>query len=365
MHRIAAQYLFTGKAMIPRGVVTLDDTGLVLAIEQLADTETCSTEFYNGILTPGFVNAHCHLELSHYRDLLPMWRGEGLDKFIHIMKDWYLCTRLDENMYMLMQQADDEMYDEGIVAVGDICNTNYSFSLKTKSRLYYHSFVEMLGLDEKRVQGIIEGIGEVYDDALSLGLSASITPHALYSMNPALLDYAVDAANKSRILSLHYKEGENERNSSLVPFLNRLSRNTRLLLIHNTFVSNTDIEAVNDATEKAVWVLCPNSNDYISRSLPPAELLYRKGQRVAFGTDSLASNTLLSILDEMITLSQHFPQIPLEALLEWATLGGATALNKTDKFGLLIPGRRPGLVLIEGIDFTNMKLLTTVKARRI
>ena len=53
MRRIAAQYLFTGEgAMLRRGVVTLDDTGQVIEVGQLTDTETCSTEFYNGILVP-------------------------------------------------------------------------------------------------------------------------------------------------------------------------------------------------------------------------------------------------------------------------------------------------------------------------
>ena len=53
MRRIAAQYLFTGQgAMIRRGVVTFDDTGQVIEVGQLSDTETCSTEFYNGIIIP-------------------------------------------------------------------------------------------------------------------------------------------------------------------------------------------------------------------------------------------------------------------------------------------------------------------------
>ena len=364
MRRIAAQYLFTGKAMIPRGVVTLDDTGKVLAVEQLAETETCSTEFYNGILSPGFVNAHCHLELSHFRGAtLPQ---QGLTHFVNALKDWHKHTMSNgQSMRAAMKQADEDMLSEGIVAVGDICNTNHSFSLKTKSKIFYHSFVEAVGLDEELAQEKIAETEEVWKDALRMGLPASITPHALYSMSPSLLDYAFDAANNSGILSIHYKEGRNESHEGSWHFCERLNRNTRLLLIHNTFISPADVETVNYATGKAVWVLCPRSNQYVNGSLPPVDLLYYKGQRIAIGTDSLASNYWLSILDELKVLSYYFAQIPLEVLLKWATIGGATALNKTDEFGLIIPGRRPGLILIEGVDFFNMKLLSSAEVKRI
>ena len=365
MRRIAAQYLFTGQGpMLRRGVVTIDETGQVLAVGQLADTELCSTEFYNGILAPGFVNAHCHLELSHLRNAIPP--RQGMAHFINNLKDWHKGTASNEQgMRAAMQQADEEMYAEGIAAIGDICNTNHSFNLKLDSRIHYHSFVEAVGLDEELAQEKISETEEVWKEALRKGLPASITPHALYSMSNPLLDYAIDAANNSGILSIHHRESKDERGVSLRRFLDRLNSNTRLLLIHNTFISTADIEEVNCTTEKAVWVLCPNSNLHITGSLPPADILYEKGLQVALGTDSLASNTQLSILEEVKTLSQHFPNIPLEALLEWATFGGAAALNKTDEFGLLTPNRKPGLVLIEGIDFANMRLLPTAKARRV
>jgi len=364
MRCIAAQYLFTGTTMLRHGVVTVDETGQLLAVGQLADTETCSTEFYNGILAPGFVNAHCHVELSHFRGAIPP--KKGMTHFIESLKDWNKRTVPNEqSMHAAMQQIDNEMHDEGIVAVGDICNTTHSFNLKARSQIFYHSFVEAVGLAEELAQEKMTETGEVWKEALRMRLPTSITPHALYSMSPTLLNYAVDAAKKSGILSIHNQESVGEDSDGLYRLLAMLDASTRLLLVHNTYTTAADIDRVNQTTSQAVWVLCPNSNLHITGSLPPADILYKQGLTVALGTDSLASNTQLSILEEMKTLSHYFPQIPLEVLLKWGTLGGATALNKANELGSLIPDRRSGLVLIEGVDFANMRLLSTAKARRV
>ena len=365
MRRIAAQYLFTGQGpMLRHGVVTLDDTGRVTAVEQLAGTEICSTEFHNGILTPGFVNAHCHLELSHFRGLIAP--QQGMAHFIEALKDWSRHTVSNaQNIYAAMKQADDNMYAEGIVAVGDICNSSHSLGLKTDSRIYYHSFVEAVGLADMLAPEKMAETEKVLTEALQARLPASVTPHAYYSMSPALFAYAVAAACTSGMLSIHNQESAGEGSEGLHRILQVLKANTRLLLVHNTYTTAADIEVVNQVTTQAVWVLCPNSNLHITSSLPPADVLYKKDVKVALGTDSLASNMQLSVLEEIKTLSQHFPEIPLEVLLKWATSGGAAALNKAADFGTIAPGRKPGLVLIEGVDFTNMKLLPTARARAI
>ena len=365
MRRIAAQYLFKGQgAMLRNGVVTLDNDGKIAAVGQLSDTEICSTEFYNGILTPGFVNAHCHLELSHLCGAIAP--QQGMAYFINAMNDWSRRLAPDvSTMCAAMKKADDIMQAEGIVAVGDICNTNHSFNLKRDSRIYYHSFVEAVGLAGALAQEKIVGVAQVLKEAVQARLPASITPHAFYSMSPALFAYAVNTAKASGILSIHNQEGDCEGSVGLRHLLSMIAADTRLLLVHNTYTTTADIAAVNRSIAQAVWVLCPNSNLYITDALPPADMLYKNDMKVAFGTDSLASNTQLSILEEIKTISRHFPQIPLEVLLEWATFGGAAALNKSADFGLIALGRKPGLVLIEGINFATMQLLPTARARRV
>ncbi len=364
MRRIAAQYLFTGRGpLIRRGVITLDAQGVVLEIGQLSDVESCSTEFYNGLLAPGLVNAHCHLELSHMRGMLPQHLGLG--GFIEAMTGWSGRLPGTEEQEAAMTAVDRQFRAEGVVAVGDISNTANSFPCKSRSGIYYHTFVEAVGLSPAVAPAKKMTARQVLAEAQRLHLPSGITPHAAYSMSDDLFAFALQEGQKAGIYSIHNQEGEEEAKTGLQRLMPFLDAATRVLLVHNTFSTATDIETVEAITPNAVWVLCPNSNRYISDVLPPADLLYRKGVRVALGTDSFSSNTALSVLEELKSLSAAYPQIPLENLLEWATSGGAMALNKETEFGWLAPGRTPGLVLIEGVDFDHMRLRPDASARRL
>ncbi len=364
MRRIAAQYVFTGSGeMIRRGVVTLDEEGRIVAVEQLG-AETAGTEFYNGILTPGFVNAHCHLELSHLQNVLP--KGLGMKGFVEAMKGWPERAGIPaQDKIAAMQNADEAMHTSGIVAVGDISNSINSFSIKQNSPIHYHTFVEAVGLSADAAEEKKQEAEAVLTQALQDKFPASITPHAVYSMSDALFSFAVAAARKAGVLSIHHQEARGEGDAAWQALAPLIDEQMRLLLVHNTFTTPVVIEAVSKKTDKATWVLCPNSNKYINDVLPPAMLFYESGVNVALGTDSLASNTGLSILEEVKTLSVNFPEIPLEILLKWATLGGAKALGVDSHFGTLQVGRYPGLALIEGVDFQHIKLLSTAKCTLI
>jgi cytosine/adenosine deaminase-related metal-dependent hydrolase len=228
-------------------------------------------------------------------------------------------------------------------------------------------------------------------EAAQAGLTATVTPHAPYSMNDSLFAYAVEAAQRQGILSIHNQESAEENTlflqgtgslqalfvalgftvpqstglTSIHRILPLLRETTRLLLVHNTVTSEADYDAVCAATRDVSWVLCPNSNRYITGLLPPAGLFFSKGAPVAIGTDSLASNTRLSVLEELKTLARYFPQIPLDTLLQWATYGGARALRKEQALGLLEAGRQPGLVLLENLDLNTLKLTPETTSRTL
>jgi hypothetical protein len=103
----------------------------------------------------------------------------------------------------------------------------------------------------------------------------------------------------------------------------------------------------------------PEAQVFISgdhRQMPPVQSLVQNKTRICLGTDSLASNSDLSILEEMKTIARHFPRYSLHRLLKWATLNGANALGFDDYLGTLAKGKTPGLNLIKNLDTEELAL---------
>jgi cytosine/adenosine deaminase-related metal-dependent hydrolase len=146
--------------------------------------------------------------------------------------------------------------------------------------------------------------------------------------------------------------------------LENITLSGSLILVHNTSITRQHIDSLK--ARKNLWYcLCPDSNLYISRKLPPLQMMIEMGCDMVLGTDSLSSNSQLSMLAEMITLQQNFPDIGLESIVKWATINGAKALGEDGWAGSITPGKRPGLVLISDCDLTSQKLLPASNARRI
>jgi cytosine/adenosine deaminase-related metal-dependent hydrolase len=111
-----------------------------------------------------------------------------------------------------------------------------------------------------------------------------------------------------------------------------------------------------DTHNSLFWVLCPLSNEYIEDKIPDIAMIQSCVNNIALGTDSLASNFNLSILDEIKKILLEYPQIQTEEIIKWATLNGAKALNIDKSCGSIEVGKRPGLNLITNIDFKNLRI---------
>ena len=383
---ISGNYLFTGTEFIKNGLVEIAPDGKVLALDSLGDMpkERARVEFYNGIVCPGLVNAHCHLELSHMEGKVP--QKLGMSAFCqNIMQ--FRNEDIDKQL-PAMAAADKLMDNEGIVAVGDIANTAASIETKKVSRLKYHTFVEIFGLKPDRADSIFAQAASLQTAFENSGLRATISPHAPYSLSDNLFRLAAGAGNSAGIISIHNKESRDEvelfatkqgamRNlfgsdvdlflhnchNPVQRILNHIAPKTSLLLVHNTFLTSADLEQI-DARQTTL-VLCPASNLYIENCLPEVELFDRYNLQIAVGTDSLSSNTSLSILNELKIISAHYPSIGLQKLLRWATLNGARALQMDGEFGSFELGKRPGIALISNIDFKNMRLTDRSISRKI
>lgn len=330
------------------------------------------------------VNAHCHLELSFYKDAIP--QHTGLVDFIK----YVVAHRADYTMEQQIEDAtthDGFMWHDGVAAVGDISNGTASFAAKSHSRIKYHTFAEYFGSsdDNSAAQMYAQQTAHI-QQAHDLGLAISPTPHSTYLVSDRLFRMG----GQSQRLSIHFMETPSEvdlfqRSGAMYDFLvqnnwnidfisygshserliNSLPANVPLLLVHNTQIQRADIERIMSYFEDVTFVLCPRSNYYIESGFPPAELLRQMGARIALGTDSLSSNTSLSVIEEVKWLSMHNPSIPLAEILSWATIGGARALGMDNELGSFTVGKKCGAVLLTDVDFVNMKLTTNSRAVRI
>lgn len=369
------------RSLLQRRIVSLNADGTILSIEQAGDLDRQSgVEFYNGILIPGMVNAHCHLELSYLRGEIA--EGGGFAAFAQAMGRVRGRHAMETRLRAIVTQ-DAKMWREGVSAVGDICNGATTFDAKASSRIQYINYLELFGMQATGT----EALQELEREAAARGLEAYITPHATYSLSERGFSAAV-SANPTGPRSIHFMESPAEEQlfrqsgslwewygtTGMAPdFLHHGSpagriaacvpQGSRLLLVHNCCVEKETIETIHSrfGTENVYWVLCPGSNHYISRLRPPVELLRQAGATICLGTDSLASNRELSLVDEMA----RFPDVPLAERIAWATENGAAALGQSDRYGELRPGMRPGIVLLGGIDFRTMNLTENAFTRRL
>lgn len=371
MRKISANYIFpVTQKPIKNGIIEIDDSGKILSISQAQPCEQSGVEFYNGVIVPGFVNAHCHLELSQFKGKVP--QKTGLPNFIHnILKLYENLTWQAEKI----QQADLEMQRNGIVAVGDISLYEISAETKRNSKIYYHTFLETMDFFDKQAgkKSIENAIKRK-----KLFQHSSFYAHAPYTCS---VDFIKEIANfDNGIFAIHNQEdvAENELfmhgtgefyemiknlsaedkfnasgKSSLMtyfPLIENLNKN--ILLVHNVHTSEEEVEYVENANKNVYWVLNPLSNKYISDILPDAKKFMKHNAKICLGTDSLASNTKLDILEEM----KCFNDITFENVLQWATLNGAKALNISDFAGSIEIGKCPGLNLITHFDFKNFNI---------
>ncbi|MGZ3866203.1 MAG: amidohydrolase family protein [Bacteroidia bacterium] len=371
MRFITADKIFTiNTSPKEKTVIVCDDKGIIHDLAEENSVSVDKIERFEGFITPGFVNTHCHLELSYMKGKIKS--GSGLHNFIKEVEQ--LKKPGDDEIARGIKDAATEMHKNGIVAIGDICNTNNTFTFKENSSIYFHNFIEIYAFDETRAEAAFER-GLKLQGGLKEKKNSSITPHAPYSASKKLLKLFTDNAIKNNsILTIHNQETEEEDlffkekrgnildrlthfgintsnwrapgKSSLQYTLPQLPNENKILLVHNTFTPEEDISFANNYNKNIYWCFCPNANLYIENKLPNVDLFLKNNCKITLGTDSYASNWSLSIWDEIISLQKHFPQIELNELLTWATLNGAEFLGTENTYGSIEKNKKPGLNLI-------------------
>ncbi len=384
--KLKAKKIFNGLDWLKEDeVVFVSGNGVIEAIVQEQDAGD-GIELLDGILTPGFINCHCHIELSHLKNvILP---GAGLVNFLlAVIKQRGSSAEIIQEH---AQKAEEEMADNGIVAIADVCNSSYAIAIKRKSRLYFHNLIEVINLYDENLRTQLAQFNLLLTEHKDLDLdrtSHSLTPHAPYSVSKSTFK-AINEASANAIISIHNQETQAENQlfqtgqgsfltlykelrahslpieicgkTSFQTWLPYFTKGQTILIVHNTFISEEDILFGKVHSERfgldLIYCLCPNANLYIENCLPPVELLIKHNCKIVLGTDSYASNGQLNMAAEIKTLCSHFPEIALESILQWATKNGANALRQ-NSLGSLEKGMKPGLVILE-TDRLNNEYLT-------
>jgi aminodeoxyfutalosine deaminase len=363
MRFLTADYLFPlHLAPLKEGVLQITDKGEIVAIfDDRKSVSKQRLEFFEGILCPGFINAHCHLELSHLQGMAE--KGKGLLDFISAIKKRNNFSRKD--VLSAIASAEAQMIKNGIVGVGDVCNTFDTLYQKQKRNLQYYNFIEVFGVKDADENKIIAKAKSLRGRFRASGLQSTICPHAPYSVPTKLMKgIAKNFDEKDELLTIHIHETEQEnelfqnkkgdlfiwlksinassgiwkRRNKSIDILEELG-NKKVLLVHNTF-------ATQQGGRSNYHCTCPKANLYIENQLPDYSVF--EPEKLCVGTDSLASNNSLSILEELQIIKAN-SDFDLNELLKIASKNGAEALGFAN-LGTFENGKNPGVNLISDLN---------------
>ena len=381
MRAFHADAVITGDAGVyADGAVVIDDTGEVKevgpAAAVLPNHAGARVERVHGVVLPGLVNAHTHLELSALSGYVP--GGAGFVRWVENL----IGSRIEVH-----PEADDETIERavadlhafGTVAVGEVTNSLAAVPALARGGFAGCVFHEVFGVDlataERRIADLPHILAERVGEWTAPDLAYAASPHTLYTTHPEAVRRLLETArDQGARVSIHLAEHASERRylehgdgpvsewyesrlkipkgsqapagKGPVALADELGALAPFVLgVHFTDARPAELELV--ARRGTAVVLCPRSNLHIEAKLPPLLAVLGAGIKPALGTDSLASNASLDVLAEARALADRFPTVPAVDLLRMATWSGAVALGLSS-VGRIAPGARPGLFAIEG-----------------
>ena len=372
MKRFTAEYVYTltGEPL-RHAFVEVEEDGTVIRTGLCPEDEKVGP----GILCPGFVNAHCHVELSYMKGMFR--KGTGMAGFIDQINALRDTSSMEDKLTAL-KEAMDGMWNQGVQAMADISNCADSFAVKAAHPMYTRTFLEVFGAVPEECEDVMKGVRELQEKAHAFGLDAAPTPHSCYTMSPELVSASSAAGLEDGFLSFHSEESDEEEQmmmsgsgpmwdnrvangiptppvtgtSSLEYFLMRLRAaglrepvQGHVLLVHECCLTPEGAAAARKALAQPYLAVCPLSNRFIHNMLPPIPVMRASGIPICVGTDSLSSNDELNMAAELACLQEAF-DVPVQELLTWACLNGARFLGKEDVMGTLEAGKKPGVVRI-------------------
>ena len=393
----AASWLINPDASPIAGGALLVRNGRIAATGTLPELRSVSNapvvEFPGSVLLPGFVNAHTHLELTHF----PSWRlRSAVDYQPRRFTDWIIqlikiARGLTAEEYPPSIREGVRMcLESGTTAVGEIVTNPALADVYGDTPLGGRLYFELLGHDPALfAHKLAAALAAAEQHAARDGGAAGLSPHSPYTIAREHLDTIRDtSAARSLPLAIHLSEsraeadflfdGSGELAADFYPFvgweryLGRPARcsSTELLsrhglltpqtvAVHCVHVSPADARILKE--RGAHVALCPRSNDLLDVGRAPVHLFKKLGIPLALGTDSLASNNSLSLWDELRFALELFPNdLSVEDLFRMVTAGGAAALGIFDVRGSLETGKRADFQVVGKCDGSENGVLERV-----
>lgn len=355
---------------IENGCVVEDGGRIVYVGDQSGAPDAETHDFGESILLPGLINSHTHLELTSMRGFLEdLCFNDWIDKLRssrkHALTDDML---LDSARYGIV-----EGLESGITTYADTCATGFVLHALIEMGVRGIMFQETFGSGPEQCEESISvlrarvaELALLQTDLVKLGIS----PHAPYTVSDALYKASADFAKEGGwLMGLHISESASEmelvtsgsgafanewheRNLEVIPrgrspieILEKTGcLDTSPLLIHAVRLDTEDIATV--TKHKCTIAHCPASNAKFGHGIAPLSEYLAAGLDVGLGSDSVASNNRMDILEEarLAILFQRATRrnetvIPAHTALEMATIGGARALRIDDRVGSLEVGK--------------------------
>lgn len=361
--------------------------GRIAAIESGGLREPSEIDLGDVVVLPGFVNAHTHLELTTCRGRVP-YRGSFIDWIRRLVVENPHKEHGDA-VGRSVQAGFAQSLAAGVTAVADIGCGQPVVDAWMCSPLHTIGFIEVLGIDEHcrerlpayRLTSTAAEMCERADRATADGTKGpghrirrfGISPHAPYSTRECIYREAIAFARcTSRPICTHLAETREEEQfvregtgpfrqmledlglwdgsfrppgCSPVEFAHEMGLlSCEALLAHVNYASDSDLDLLKASPASVVY--CPRSHAFFEHEPHRYREMLARGINVCIGTDSLASNETLSILDELRHLRRTDAVTAHHELLTMATIAGARALHLDDEIGSLEAGKRADLAVV-------------------
>jgi 5-methylthioadenosine/S-adenosylhomocysteine deaminase len=344
-------------------------------------------------IIPGFVNTHSHLELTILRGFL-----DGLE-----FTDW--IPRLTRAKYQQLS-ADDilastrlgavEMLRAGVTCLGEVMDLGTSWETMREFGIQGVAYQEVFGPAEAHAEGAMARLiekGDSYRRSETETRRVGVSPHAPYTVSAKLYQMVNEYAQRAGLrLTTHIAESEaegmfvrwgagvfaerlTERGISFVPagcspiaYLDSLGMlRSDVLLVHAIDLDDSDLDILRN--RRPAVAHCPKSNAKLAHGIARLSEIRDAGVMVGLGTDSVASNNVADMFEEMRAAIFHqrsrtrrHEVLDARAVLRMATLGGAECLGLSERLGSLEAGKRADFVVVDLNDPATQPVYDPVDA---